>query len=43
METIVCATRNNAEVLGLQDEIGTLETGKLADLVVLRPSPVLFL
>ena len=40
METIVCATRNNAIVLGLQDEIGTLEAGKQADLIVVDGDPL---
>jgi imidazolonepropionase-like amidohydrolase len=40
MEAIVCATRNNAIVLGLQDEIGTLETGKQADLIVVDGDPL---
>lgn len=40
MEAIVCATRNNAIVLGLQDEIGTLEAGKQADLIVVEGDPL---
>ena len=40
MEAIVCATRNNAMVLGLQDEIGTLEAGKQADLIVVDGDPL---
>ena len=39
MEAIVCATRNNAEVLNLADEIGTLEPGKCADLLVVDGDP----
>jgi imidazolonepropionase-like amidohydrolase len=34
MAAIVAATRTNAELLGLADEIGTIEAGKRADLVV---------
>lgn len=34
METLVCATRTGAEILGRSDEIGTVEPGKLADLLV---------
>jgi imidazolonepropionase-like amidohydrolase len=34
MGAIVAATRTNAELLGLGDELGTIEAGKLADLVV---------
>jgi imidazolonepropionase-like amidohydrolase len=40
MEAIVCATRNNAAILGLQDEIGTLEVGKQADLIVVDGDPL---
>ena len=40
MEAIVCATRNNAAVLGLQDEIGTLEVGKQADLIIVDGDPL---
>ena len=34
METIVMATKNGAIILGKQDELGTIEAGKLADLQV---------
>ena len=34
METIVCATRNGAKILGTLDEVGTLEVGKLGDVLV---------
>ena len=40
MEAIVCATRNNAAVLGLQEQIGTLEAGKQADLIVVNGDPL---
>lgn len=40
MEAIVCATRNNAIVLGMQDRIGTLEPGKQADLIVVDGDPL---
>lgn len=40
METIVCATKNNAEILDLADEIGTLESGKQADLIVVKGDPL---
>jgi imidazolonepropionase-like amidohydrolase len=39
METLVCATRNNAEVLGLGDKLGTLEAGKWADILVVQGDP----
>ena len=34
METIVCATKRGAEIMGRADEFGTLEPGKLADVLV---------
>ena len=34
METLIAATRNAAELLGLLDVLGTVEEGKLADLVI---------
>lgn len=40
MDTIVCATKNNAQVLGLERELGTLEVGKLADLLVVSGNPL---
>lgn len=40
METIVCATRNNAIVMGLQQQIGTLEPSKQADLIVVDGDPL---
>ena len=36
LETITCATRTGAEILGRGDEIGTLEPGKLADVLVVN-------
>ena len=39
MEAIVAATRVNARILGLADDLGTIETGKIADIVVLRGDP----
>src|SRR5262249_2507289 len=34
LETIRCATRTGAEIMGLGHELGTLEPGKLADVLV---------
>src|SRR5437762_3586760 len=34
LETITCATKTGAEIMGRGDEFGTLEPGKLADLLV---------
>ena len=36
---IVAATRINARILGLSDDLGTIEVGKIADIVVLRGDP----
>ena len=38
-EVLVAATRGGARALGLEDEIGTVEEGKAADLVVLAADP----
>jgi imidazolonepropionase-like amidohydrolase len=40
MEAIVSATRTNAELLGVEDRLGTLEPGKTADLMVLDGNPL---
>jgi len=40
MVAIVSATRTNAELLGLDDRIGTVETGKLADMIVVDGNPL---
>ena len=34
MDVLVCATKTGAEIMGREDEFGTLETGKLADILV---------
>lgn len=34
METITCATKTGAEIMGRAEEFGTLEAGKLADVLV---------
>jgi len=34
LEVITCATKMGAEILGREKEIGTLEAGKLADVLV---------
>ena len=36
METIVCATRNGAKILDTDADVGTLEAGKLADVLVVE-------
>jgi imidazolonepropionase-like amidohydrolase len=40
MEIIHAATRNAAELLGMQDHIGTLEPGKLADIISVPGDPL---
>jgi imidazolonepropionase-like amidohydrolase len=40
METLVCATKTGAEILGREGEIGTLEVGKLADVLVVDGDPI---
>ncbi|MFB9845032.1 amidohydrolase family protein [Mucilaginibacter ginsenosidivorans] len=40
MQAIRCATINGASYLGMEKEIGSLETGKLADLIVLNDNPL---
>ncbi len=40
MEAIITATKTAAETLGLQKEIGTIEEGKLADLIVVDGDPL---
>lgn len=40
METIVSATRTNAELLNVSDRLGTVEPGKLADLIVMDGNPL---
>jgi imidazolonepropionase-like amidohydrolase len=34
LEVITCATRTGAEIVGRSEEFGTLEAGKLADVLV---------
>lgn len=40
LEAIRCATINGAKYLGLDRELGSLEKGKLADLIVLNRNPL---
>ncbi|MDP6716065.1 MAG: amidohydrolase family protein [SAR202 cluster bacterium] len=39
MEAIISATRTSADCLGLLDEIGTLEEGKAADVLIINGNP----
>jgi imidazolonepropionase-like amidohydrolase len=40
MEAIVSATHTNARIIGADDRLGTLEPGKLADLIAVRGDPL---
>jgi imidazolonepropionase-like amidohydrolase len=40
LEAITCATRSGAELMRMADRIGTLQPGKLADLVVVDGDPL---
>jgi imidazolonepropionase-like amidohydrolase len=40
MEIIQASTRNAAELLGMRDHIGTLEAGKLADIIAVLGDPL---
>ncbi|MDD5510349.1 MAG: amidohydrolase family protein [Dehalococcoidales bacterium] len=40
MESIVASTKVAAEACGIQDSVGTIEKGKLADLLILRENPI---
>ncbi len=40
LEVLKCATRTGAEILGRQHELGTLEPGKLADVLVVDGDPI---
>lgn len=40
LEAIRCATLFGAQYLGLEKEIGSLEAGKLADLMVMDKNPL---
>jgi imidazolonepropionase-like amidohydrolase len=40
LEALTCATRNGAELMRMQDRIGTLQPGKLADLVIVDGDPL---
>lgn len=40
LQAIRCATQNGADYIGMGDQIGSLEKGKLADLVVMDKNPL---
>ena len=40
MDAIISATRNGAKACGLENEIGTIEKGKLADILTVDGDPL---
>ena len=40
MEAIEAATRVAAEIMGMEDRLGTVETGKVADTIVVKKDPL---
>jgi imidazolonepropionase-like amidohydrolase len=40
MEAIVASTKNTAFAMGLEDDLGTLQLGKLADVIILKSDPL---
>ena len=40
MQAILCATKVNAEILKKENEIGTVEPGKLADIIAVKEDPL---
>ena len=40
MEAIQSATRVSAELLGMEEELGTIETGKMADIIAVNENPI---
>jgi imidazolonepropionase-like amidohydrolase len=40
LEVIKIATRNGAQALGIEEDVGTIESGKQADMIVLSDNPV---
>ncbi len=40
MEAIQACTRDNAYVVGLENQVGTIEEGRLADIILLDADPL---
>jgi len=39
-EALLAVTKNNAELLGMEDSVGTIEKGKLADIISVKGDPL---
>jgi len=40
IDVLIAATKNGAETIGLEKNIGTIEKGKIADLIILKGNPL---
>ncbi len=40
MDAILCTTKNNAELMGISEYVGTIEPGKLADMIIVDEDPL---
>ena len=40
MDAIIAATRTAAEAIGVADRVGTMEEGKMADVILIDGSPL---
>ena len=40
MEAILSATKIGAELLGIEDRLGTIEIGKTADIIAVKGDPI---
>ena len=40
LEVIKIATRNGAQALGIEEDVGTIESGKQADMIILSDNPI---
>ena len=40
MKSILCTTRDNAELMGISGRVGTIEAGKCADFILVDGDPL---